>query len=362
MATEGDTSTSGARDSTGFPAPRHGSLPGSRLWRQPFAITLTILVGLMLLAPLALLAINRRSAAESAKLLNSATKWYADPNSNAAGQAAAWRASRPADAAQMDKIAAQPQADWFGEWSGDIRKAVDGRVTTINAAGALPLLVAYNIPFRDCGAYSKGGANDPARYKAWISDFAAGIGNRPAVVILEPDALALTDCLTDAQRAERFDLLKAAIQMLSARPQVAVYVDAGHSAWRSADEMARRLQTIGIDRAAGFALNVSNYQTTPNLIDYGKRVSALIGAKGGTHFVLDTSRNGKGPWSGPDNWCNPPDRALGERPSTRTADPLVAAYLWIKRPGESDGACRGGPAAGTWWPEYALGLAQRAEY
>ena len=48
-----------------------------------------------------------------------------------------------------------------------------------------------------------------------------------------------------------------------------------------------------------------------------------------------------------------------------TAEPgkkLVDAYLWVKRPGESDGTCNGGPAAGgcAWSPDYALGLAQRA--
>ncbi|MFE3685237.1 endoglucanase, partial [Streptomyces sp. NPDC059095] len=36
--------------------------------------------------------------------------------------------------------------------------------------------------------------------------------------------------------------------------------------------------------------------------------------------------------------------------------------VWIMRPGDSDGPCRGGPSAGTWWPEYALGLAKRARY
>lgn len=53
----------------------------------------------------------------------------------------------------------------------------------------------------------------------------------------------------------------------------------------------------------------------------------------------------------------PPGRALGEVPTTRTGDELVDAYLWVKRPGESDGDCKGGPKAGAWWPEYALGLA-----
>ncbi|XIE81958.1 glycoside hydrolase family 6 protein [Streptomyces sp. SBR177] len=56
-----------------------------------------------------------------------------------------------------------------------------------------------------------------------------------------------------------------------------------------------------------------------------------------------------------------PGRALGVPPTDRTGDELVDAYLWIKRPGDSDGTCRGGPAAGTWWPDYALGLARRAK-
>ena len=55
-------------------------------------------------------------------------------------------------------------------------------------------------------------------------------------------------------------------------------------------------------------------------------------------------------------WCNPSGRSVGARPTTATGDALVDAFLWVERPGESDGACHGGPAAGTFWPEYALGL------
>jgi len=75
--------------------------------------------------------------------------------------------------------------------------------------------------------------------------------------------------------------------------------------------------------------------------------------------VIDTSRNGLGP-TADNQWCNPAGRALGARPTTATGDPLVDAYLWIKSPGESDGACNGAPAAGVWWADYALGLAQRS--
>jgi len=43
-----------------------------------------------------------------------------------------------------------------------------------------------------------------------------------------------------------------------------------------------------------------------------------------------------------------------------TGQALVDAYLWIKTPGESDGTCNGGPKAGQWWADYALGLARSA--
>ena len=119
--------------------------------------------------------------------------------------------------------------------------------------------------------------------------------------------------------------------------------------------MAARLKRAGIDRADGFSLNVSNFLGTDANITYGEAVSARVSGK---HFLIDTSRNGMGgPTDG--QWCNPPGQALGQVPTTRTGHRLVDAYLWIKYPGESDGPCNGGPAAGTWWPEYALGLAQR---
>ena len=35
---------------------------------------------------------------------------------------------------------------------------------------------------------------------------------------------------------------------------------------------------------------------------------------------------------------------------------VVDTNLWIKPPGESDGPCNGGPAAGVWWPAAAREL------
>lgn len=51
---------------------------------------------------------------------------------------------------------------------------------------------------------------------------------------------------------------------------------------------------------------------------------------------------------------------LGAAPTTETGMPEVDALLWIKCPGESDGECRPGePCAGQWFPDYAIGLAER---
>jgi cellulase/cellobiase CelA1 len=285
-------------------------------------------------------------------------KWFIDPNSNARMQADAWRLSRPADAAQMDKIAAQPQADWFGDWSGDIQSAVSARVTQITNAGALPILVAYDIPLRDCGSYSSGGASSADAYKSWIRAFASGIGARRAIVVLEPDVLASMDCLSAADQQTRLALLSDAVSVLGARSGVATYLDAGSSSWQSAATIAARLKSAGVAGARGFSLNVSNFRTTAAEVSYGDQVAGLIGGK---HFVVDTSRNGLGP-TADSQWCNPPGRALGNRATTATGDTLADAFVWIKRPGESDGTCNGGPAAGSWWADYALGLAQRAAY
>jgi endoglucanase len=284
---------------------------------------------------------------------------YVDPWSHARRQADLWRTSRPADAAQMDKIAANSQASWFGNWNSDVAAAVRTVVDASVSRGAVPVLVAYNIPQRDCGGLSGGNSSMVASsYRSWISNFASGIGSRRSVVILEPDALPQMNCLTSADQEVRYELLRYAVQTLTALGATSVYIDAGHSRWISASEMASRLTRADVGRAAGFSLNVSNFQTTSDNVSYGASVSSLVGGK---HYVIDTGRNGLGP-TADNQWCNPSGRALGNRPTTSTGIARVDAYLWIKVPGESDGACNGAPSAGTWMPEYALGLAQRAAY
>ena len=97
------------------------------------------------------------------------------------------------------------------------------------------MLVAYNIPFRDCAQYSAGGATSVAEYEAWIDAVAAGIGDREAVVILEPDGLGIIPWYTTDQRrraewcqpaeadpataaSDRFAMLNHAVDALGANP------------------------------------------------------------------------------------------------------------------------------------------------
>ncbi len=256
----------------------------------------------------------------------------------------------------MRRIADQPQAIWIGDWMRDIRGQSDAIVTRIVTAGALPVLVVYNIPHRDCGLHSKGGSRGADDYRRWMVELARGIKGRPAVVILEPDGIASIDCLPLRLKDERYVLIRDAVKTLQAGG-VHVYIDAGNANWQQVTEMADRLRKAGIDEATGFALNVSNFHSTQVNLTYGDRLSRLVGGK---HYVIDTSRNGVGA-ALEKEWCNARNQALGADPTTDTRNPLADAFLWVKTPGQSDGTCNGGPAAGEWWADYALELSKVAE-
>jgi endoglucanase len=370
------------------------------------------------------------------------------------------------DAALITEMEAIPRAVWFTSGTpAQVQQQV--RLTMLEAAleHAVPTLVAYDIPGRDCAQYSAGGALNEADYEAWISAFAQGIGSGQAIVILEPDALGnlpsgcgLSTSVYPFTDSERYAELQYAVGALEQDPGASVYLDGTHSAWQSVGTITQRLLTANVQDAQGFFLDVSNYQPTPELIDYGTWISDCIAmvtdpsnpfynnpsacasqyypatqsdfstwglttawyaqnmgnAVAATHFVIDTSRNGDGPnnmqayastpYDQPasvigtlasGNWCNPPNSGLGLRPTADTGVPLLDAYLWVKTPGQSDGQCdaAGGvrawdysdytqpgwpttasaqslfdplwgiddPAAGDWFDQQALQLAQLAD-
>src|SRR5262245_61088395 len=236
--------------------------------------------------------------------------------------AAQWR--RQHDAAWLDPIATTPQARWL-TGPDDI-----DRLPTLLAEAqrqrARPVLVAYFIPDRDGTGQ---GAPDAATYQAWIGRLVDTLGALRSVVILEPDAIA----------DERFDAVRAATLAPAVRTLAGaghfIYLDAGHPRWQPPDQMAQRLAQAGMADAHGFSVNVSNRQPTAQCQRFAADLSVLVGDR---EAVIDTSRNGL-PAPPDDEWCNPARQGLGEPPTTDPRLDRVAALLWVKRPGESDGAC-----------------------
>lgn len=282
---------------------------------------------------------------------------------------------------------------------------------------------------------------------AGLGDSPAFVIVEPDSLGLIPGVDCSPEGVTATAEADRYAMLNYAVDKLNSDPNARIYLDATHSGWMNVGNISQRLVRAGVLRADGFFLNVSNYQYTTNQVYYGtwiseciayatqvspdnfagcpnqywnggpatgwegraldnsriwvnggsdlsinvagieSRYASLLGSVQPTaHFVIDTSRNGQGPWTptpeqqaafpDPQTWCNPPQRGIGLRPTTNTGNPLVDAYLWIKVPGESDGQCSRGlgtgnnvvdpiwgqvdPAAGVWFPKQALDLARLA--
>jgi endoglucanase len=404
------------------------------------------------------------------------TRFYVPPPSDGALQQVL-QLARSHDlqgAALITKMELQPRAVWLnGGTSQDATKQVRQTMVLAAVERAVPTFVIYDLPFRDCGQYSSGGALNTASYLAYVKAVAKAIGNGQAIVILEPDGLGLVPnegCTPSQQdlaaagltiqQAEqaRYDQLNGAVDLLKAQPNTKAYLDATHPGWLNVGDASQRLVRAGVQRANGFFLNVSNYQYSADSELYGTWISDCIayatgiapgdygncpnqywdggpatswtgsnyhggaldpyevwsdqpysgnpddlswntvgidsrwaqvlnGAQPTTHFVIDTSRNGVGPWDWaaagyPDagtaqDWCNPPGRGLGPRPQANPdlANPLLDAYLWVKTPGQSDGSCTRGtagsgdpqwggatdPAAGAWFAAQALQLARLAQ-
>lgn len=271
-------------------------------------------------------------------------------------------ASTAAVAARSDRrfasLARTPQAFWATDHLSPsrVRKAVRAYARRAVAKKRTPVVSVYAIPARDCGQHSAGSFDAPT-YRRWVAQLARGLKGTRAVAVLEPDALAmLGQC--DAQ-GDRVGLLRYATRQLK-RAGVWVYVDAGHSSWTAPDVMATRLRAAGVASARGFSTNVANFRGTADEIAYGNQVVAALAAQGvpGRKFVVETARNGAAATAAAGDFCNPVGARVGARPRMVRRGNLDA-FVWIKHPGESDGPCNGGPAAGSWWPGGALALLGR---
>lgn len=277
---------------------------------------------------------------------------YLEANTDAAKAEVRLRAQGDvASANAMAQIASQPTAVWLGNWWSDdlMRTIIRRHIAAAAKQGATLVFVTYAIPFRDCGGHSGGGTTYDA-YLDWNRVVADELEGTGAVVLVEPDSLsslAAAKCATEV--AVRPPLIKQAVEIL-ADAGLVTYLDGGNSNWLGPAAQAEWLKKAGIERAAGFFTNVSNFHPVQAESDYAGKLSSRVGWK---HYVIDVSRNGAGS-SG--QWCNPLDAALGVNPRATPGTTKLDALLWVKHPGVSDGPCNGGPAAGVWWDQYALSL------
>lgn len=241
---------------------------------------------------LGLSALTASPASAANDVLDSSTRLYVDPHSTTKDAAKALRGQAKRDALTLSRI---PSATWFTEGTpAEVRR--DVRTLVRRAGNKVPVLVAYNLPFRDCALYSAGGAAGPDAYKAWVDAFAAGIGNEEAVVVLEPDGLGVIPWYTtlDGQlegcrpaeldpattgvqpSVERFELLRYAVERIAQQPNVALYLDGTGPSWLAVPEITDRLLKAGVQGADGFFLNVSNYERTENDVAYGTWISQCL--------------------------------------------------------------------------------------
>ena len=151
--------------------------------------------------------------------------------------------------------------------------------------------------------------------------------------------------------------MKAGLEILTNQSNAHVYIDIGHSNWLSPKEASDLIGIVSNDRVRGFAVNVSNYRTSKESLNWSLKVCEH---RPNDYFVIDTSRNGSGPHG--NDWCNPPGRSLGEPPTCDTGHEKCDAFVWVKVPGESDGKTNGGPRAGRFWGEMAEELVKNTSW
>jgi endoglucanase len=162
---------------------------------------------------------------------------------------------------------------------------VAGTLARAQQQRAVPVFALYAIPGADCSGYTATSAQNIAVYEDWIDAIARAIGDRKAVVLLEPDGLASmpADCGYDpavvdvAQAtADRYTELNYAVSRLEAGPRTLVYLDAGHSAWHAVSDMTIRLVNAGVTQTQGFFSNQGNFQFTDRETKFDTWISECV--------------------------------------------------------------------------------------
>jgi Glycosyl hydrolases family 6 len=310
------------------------------------------------------------------KTLPDSESWASLKQQLSFGPSAAKLAGNPSLAhqvAELSKIANEPEAQRFSIYSeGGGPGAIFGQAEKIFChnmtadPGSIPIINTYFLH------PALGGCPTPVQVRAYgptfrrrIDEMAAATDRRPAVYLLELDALGSSSCIehTGSMPAWEADL-RYELHAMAALPHTVVYVEGGYSDSNSAGYTAKILNAIGVNKIRGFFTNDTHENWTINEVKWAQKVSRLTH---GAHFIVNTAENGNGPKAnrnrvkfGNNDLCNPPGRALGPMDTTDTGFAGPDAFLWTHPPGNSSGSCGGGPATGTFWAARAVGLGARA--
>jgi endoglucanase len=267
----------------------------------------------------------------------------------------------------LAKIALRPLVFSFGAWYSDGQARSVAQQFISNVTGGDPSILTQIAVFRldpwegqacPSGAWD---ARDQVSYRAWIDNFAAGIGSSRVALVLQPD-MPFSVC---APSSVPLELVSYAARRFNALPHTTVYIDAGAHYWPSFDRAVWMLEQAGIRYVRGFALNTTEYDGTGPELEYGARIAEALAAAGmpNKHFLINTAENGAPFLNGqyPGSVANPrvcrsrfdaicatlgvpptTDVASGRwglsAPDRRLAARYADAYVWVGRPWLDNGA------------------------
>jgi|GEM_PF-2698234 len=266
----------------------------------------------------------------------------------------------------MNRIVHTAQFRWIGSWSTNDAIANYAHQVYVAAAEAdrIGLIAYYGMRDYTC----EEAAGDPALEAFYQERSQVLVEELPGSgadvwILLEPGLIAdLGSCENDPRGAWLSD---AAATLAGAG--AAVYLDAGLV--EDPDRLAATLAGLDLAPVAGIAVGTNGYRAPSDQVAGGQAVLAALAAAGvdidaprtgsdpgqaGLGIIVDTSRSGV-PLDDPDP-CNPPEAGIGVPPRL-IGDGTLDAHVWIKRVGESDGACNGGPTRGQFSRNHALALA-----
>ena len=274
--------------------------------------------------------------------------------------------------AELSKIASEPEAQrlssysWGGGPGGIFKQAEKIFCSNMTAdPGSIPIFNTYFMhpDLGACPTPAQMRRDNPVFHRR-VNEMAAATDRRPAVFLLELDAIGSSSCVTRMGSMPGWEAdLRYEINKMGSLPHTVIYVEAGYSDSNGVRYTARILNAIGVNKIRGFFTNDTHEQWTINEVRWANRISRLTH---GAHYIVDTADNGRGPLlnrhpvtQGVEDLCNPPQRGLGPADTTATGYAAADAFMWTHPPGNSSG-CGGGPPGGVFWVSRAVQEAQNA--